>query len=148
MLGPILFTLYVAPVATDIKSYGVCHLQYADDTQLYIVLKNEDSISKLQNCVNDVYYWFAQNGLSLNPEKSEAILLGTGARLRHEQPISSISIAGSDVDIRDSVKSLTVVRHSTNMSTTYARYRHTTSGRFVTSGSSSTTMRPCPLLSL
>ena len=30
------------------------------------------------------------------------------ARLRHEQPISSISIAGSDDDIRDSVKSLGV----------------------------------------
>ena len=108
VLGPILFTLYVAPVANVITSYGVCHLQYADDTQLYIALKNEDSISNLQNCANDVYNWFAQNGLSLNPDKSEAILLGTGARLRHEQPISSISIAGSDVDIRDSVKSLGV----------------------------------------
>ena len=69
-----------------ITSHGVCHLQYADDTQLYIALKNEESIAKLQNCANDVYNWFAQNGLSLNPEKSEAILLGTGARLRHEQP--------------------------------------------------------------
>ena len=108
VLGPILFTLYVAPVANVITSYGVCHLQYADNTQLYIALKNEDSISNLQNCANDVYNWFAQNGLSLNPEKSEAILLGTGARLRHEQPISSISIAGSDVGIRDSVKSLGV----------------------------------------
>ena len=108
VLGPILFTLYVAPVANVITSYDVCHLQYADDTQLYIALKNEDSIAKLQNCANDVYNWFAQNGLMLNPEKSEAILLGTGARLRHEQPIFSISFAGSDVDIRDSVKSLGV----------------------------------------
>ena len=31
------------------------------------------------------------------------------------------------------------------MSATYARHRRITSGRFVTSGSSSTTMRPCPL---
>ena len=108
VLGPILFTLYVAPVANVIASHGVCHLQYADDTQLYIALKDEDSIVKLQNCADDVYNWFAQNGLSLNPEKSEAILLGTGARLRQEQPISSISIAGSDVDIRDSVRSLGV----------------------------------------
>ena len=109
MLGPILFTLYVAPVANVITSHGVCHLQYADDTQLYVALKNEDSIVKLQNFANDVYNWFAQNGLSLNPEKSEAILLGTGARLRHDQPIPSISIAGSDVDIRNSVKSLGVM---------------------------------------
>ena len=153
MLGPILFTLYVAPVANVITSYGVCHLQYAYDTQLYIALKNEDSISKLQNCANDVYNWFAQNGLSLNPEKSEAILLGTGARLRQEQPIPSISIAGSDVDIRDSVRSLGVTLDSRSdiqptCRLTYARHQHITSGHFGTSGSSSTKMRPCPLLPL
>ena len=158
VLGPILFTLYVAPVANVITSYGVCHLQYADDTQLYIALKNEDSISKLQNFANDVYNWFAQNEQSLNPEKSEAILLGTGARLRHEQPISSISIAGSDVDIRDSVKSLGVTidsgltfneHHGTcQLHMQDIGVSHQVASTFVTSGSSSTTMRPCPLLPL
>ena len=60
VLGPILLTLYVAPVANVIASHGVCHLQYADDTQLYIALKNENSIAKLQNRANDVYSLFAQ----------------------------------------------------------------------------------------
>ena len=40
VLGPLLFTLYVAPVSNVISSYGVNHLQYADDTQLYVALEN------------------------------------------------------------------------------------------------------------
>ena len=35
--GPLLFTLYVSPVATVINSFGVS--QYADDTQLYVALR-------------------------------------------------------------------------------------------------------------
>ena len=44
----------------------------------------------------------------LNPEKSEAILLGTGARLRREDQIPSVSFAETTVGTRTSVKSLGV----------------------------------------
>ena len=108
VLGPLLFTLYIAPVANVITSHGVSHLQYADDTQLYIALDKDESIEILQNCADAVYSWFAQNGLSLNPEKSEAILLGTGARLRREDRIPSVSFAETTVGTRTSVKSLGV----------------------------------------
>ena len=108
VLGPLLFTLYIAPVANVITSHGVSHLQYADDTQLYIALDKDESIEILQNCADAVYSWFAQNGLSLNPEKSEAILLGTGARLRREDQIPSVSFAETTVGTRTSVKSLGV----------------------------------------
>ena len=108
VLGPLLFTLYIAPVANVITSHGVSHLQYADDTQLYIALDKDESIGILQNCADAVYSWFAQNGLSLNPEKSEAILLGTGARLRREDQIPSVSFAETTVGTRTSVKSLGV----------------------------------------
>ena len=36
VLGPILFTLYVAPVADISNKHGVSHMLYADDTQLYV----------------------------------------------------------------------------------------------------------------
>ena len=102
------FTLYIALVANVVTSHAVSHLQYADDTQLYIALDKDESIEILQNCADAVYSWFVQNGLSLNPEKSEAILLGTGARLRCEDRIPSVSFAETTVDIRTSVKSLGV----------------------------------------
>ena len=108
VLGPILFCLYVAPVANVITSFGVNHIQYADDTQLYISLQDSNSITALQLCVEAVYDWFGRNGLELNPAKTEALIVGTSARLRHEAPIASVSMAGADIKIAESVKSLGV----------------------------------------
>ena len=108
VLGPILFSLYVAPVANVITSFGVNHAQYVDDTQLYISLQDNNSIIVLQLCVDVVYDWFGRNGLALNPAKTEALIVGTSARLRHEASIASVSMAGADFKIAESVKSLGV----------------------------------------
>jgi len=45
VLGPILFILYVADLATLVESHGLTPYQYADDTQIY------------GSCVNDVADW-------------------------------------------------------------------------------------------
>jgi len=72
VLGPLLYTLYVALVAKVIQSFGVDHTQYADDTQLFISLSATSSVNILENCLAAVHNWFAINGLSLNPDKSDA----------------------------------------------------------------------------
>jgi len=48
--------------------------QYADDTQLYTKLEVPvtASLVTLQQCVTALHAWFSQNGLLLNPDKSEA----------------------------------------------------------------------------
>ena len=84
VLGPILFTLYIAPLASVINSFGVSHHQYADDTQLYIAISKADCIQKLhlaESCLSSVCEWLSLNYLAINPDKSEAILLGTWQQL-------------------------------------------------------------------
>jgi len=52
--------------------------QYADDTQLYLTLDGAIPLPVINDCFNAVHHWFSQNGLALNPDKSEAIVVGTG----------------------------------------------------------------------
>ena len=83
-----LVALYVAPVATvscTIQRH-VSHVQFADDTQLYIAFDGANSSSIVDDnvCTVAVSHWFALSGLSLNPNKSEVIVIGTSARQRVE----------------------------------------------------------------
>ena len=97
MLGPLLFSLYIAPIADVIKSFNVQHAQYADDTQLYIALDGACSLPVMNDCFNAVHRWFTLNGLALNPDKSEAIVVGTGARQSREGDIGTVALGGNGV---------------------------------------------------
>lgn len=108
VLGPLLFTLYVSSVAHVIGSFGVDHAQYADDTQLYIALKDDNTQSTLTGCISAVHHWLELNGLAMNPDKTEAIVIGTEARQRIGPPIDEIDIGAVTVQTARSVKSLGV----------------------------------------
>jgi len=76
VLGPILFAVYTSPVAEVIASHGVQYHQYADDTQLRLAMRADNTsagLSVLAACrpTADVRQWYIQyNGLQLNPDKS------------------------------------------------------------------------------
>jgi hypothetical protein len=103
-----LFTLYVSPAANVISKYAVNHLQYADDTQLYIALRNDAALNSITDCFNELHWWYSFNGLQLNPDKSEAILIGTQARLRHESAIHEIKLDNASIKLAHSAKCLGV----------------------------------------
>jgi len=71
-------------VTDVIASHGVQYHQYADDTQLRLAIHADntfDGLSVLAACTVDVKQWYMQNGLQLNPDKSEALIVGTANQL-------------------------------------------------------------------
>ena len=78
-----LFNIYMRLLGGVIRGCGAsCH-QYADDTQLYISFSPTagDAILSLQRCLGAILKWMQENGLRLNPDKTEVLrvdALGVG----------------------------------------------------------------------
>ena len=84
-----------------------------DDTQLYIALQQVDADTRnLTLCTEAVRRWFLLNGLCLNPKKSEVIALGTSASTKSLEDLKTVNIAGADIPVTDTLKSLGVTLDS------------------------------------
>lgn len=74
MLGPLLFTMYTAPLA-DISKHGFEVQLFADDTQIYITCKTPSFVqSSLELCIDEVRDWMRDNMLVLNDSKTELMV--------------------------------------------------------------------------
>ena len=107
VLGPLLFTAYMAPLKHVITKYGLRYHCYADDTQLYISFspmsgdQEELAIDSLESAIKDIKSFMVANKLKLNDDKTEVIFLGTQHRL---QDIHSTGIKIGDISISPSEK--------------------------------------------
>jgi hypothetical protein len=108
VLGPFLFSVYVSPIADVIQSYGVQFHQYADDTQLYIAAKSDSDITTLEECTLAVRDWFTANGMLLNPDKSEVLLVARKANAQKFAGGTGVCVAGSQIAYSVKLKSLGV----------------------------------------
>ena len=105
VLGLLLFAVYCSLVADVIASHGVRYHQYADDTQLHLAMRADntaDGLSVLAACITDVKQWYMQ----LNLDKSEVLSSGTANQLQAVSSLTSASVAGVDLPIADSMKVL------------------------------------------
>ena len=110
ILGPVLFTLYVAPLQDIVAAYNLNSMFYADDSQLYIAIKPNDQSSALvtlQNCVNAVINWNTQNMLLCNPGKTEVIQFTS--RFVRNPVLSQFSFGNTTIELSDKVRDLGVI---------------------------------------
>ena len=93
--------------------FSVQFHQYADDTQLRLAVSSDntsDGLSVLAACTADVGQWYLQNGLQLNPDKSEALIIGTANQLRTaNSAITSVCVADVELPVANEIKVLGVV---------------------------------------
>ena len=120
VLGPLLFVLFISPIANVInpdqsnQNNTVSFHQYADDTQLYIGTNSSmltTQIASIESCTQRVHNWLLNNGLHLNPSKSEAIVFynpRSKPLAALAESIGTVSVAGSPIKLQTSIKNLGV----------------------------------------
>ena len=123
VLGPLLFVLFISPVANVINpdlsetTNLVSFHQYADDTQLYIGTNASTlvhQVASIESCTQRVHNWLLNNGLHgypSYPSKSKAIAFFNPRSKPLEalaESIKSISVAGSLIKLQSSIKNLGV----------------------------------------
>ena len=120
VLGPLLFVLFISPIANVInpdqsnQNNTVSFHQYADDTQLYIGTNSSmltTQTASIESCTQRVHNWLLNNGLHLNPSKSEAIVFynpRSKPLAALAESIGTVSVAGSPIKLQTSIKNLGV----------------------------------------
>ncbi len=66
------------PLGNIIRKYRISFHCYADDSQLYISTRPDETskLSKLTECVKNVKDWMTNNFLLLNLDQTEILLIG------------------------------------------------------------------------
>lgn len=82
-LGPVLFSIYMLPLANICQKRNISYHFYADGTQLYLPIKYNLASCPLFGCFNGIKKWMAASFLHLTESKTEAKLFGPLSSTKH-----------------------------------------------------------------
>ena len=111
VLPPLLFSIFINTICLKISS--LYHL-YADDLQIYAqgtLTELPNTIQKINDDLKQISVWSKHFGLTINPLKSQAIVIGSPRLLSkiNLSHISTILIDGTSIPFRESVRNLGVI---------------------------------------
>ena len=116
-LGPVLFLLYVSGLSGIISKHLPCHHAFADDTQLYLSFKpqnslhQESAVKAMEDCIDELRNWMTAHRLFIQSSKTEFIIIGSRQQLSKVSidklrvgevlisPVSAVRDLGSWLDI-------------------------------------------------
>ena len=98
------------PLGNIIRNHSINFHCYADDTQLYLSIKPDESnqLSKLQTCLKDIKSWMSCNFLMLNSEKTKILVLGP-KNLRDSMSTHIATLDGITLASSTTVRNLGVI---------------------------------------
>ena len=103
--GPLLYILYTAELDQLIAGHRL-HIQYADDSQVYISVLVSDvqaAVNSFAACVHDVNEWMRASRLRLNPSKTQVMWMGSSRQLVHVD-IRDIPVLAASVPVVESAR--------------------------------------------
>jgi len=114
ILGPLLFLLYTADVASIAQQHDVSVHSYADDTQLnasYPATDGPTSAANLLLFIDSIDSWMSSNRLKPSADKTQFIWFGSPQQLRKITHIQ-LTVGGVDIAPLDCVRDLGVMLDS------------------------------------
>ncbi len=111
VLGPKLYCLFSMPVGHICRRHGFSYHCYADDSQVYMVIKPRDNwtnyFQRLETCLEEISNWMSNNLLKLNQDKTEMIVF-TSKHQSKNIPTLKLTVGESVIESSTSVRSLGV----------------------------------------
>ena len=110
VLGPILYSMYTAPLADVISKHGMNYRFYADDSQTFLSFKPNDpgepmlSKARVEACIQNINQWMIVNRLILNHEKFKLLILH--ARHRPPPTLDSILVGSKTIHVSKLAKNI------------------------------------------
>ena len=75
-IGPVLFLMFIDSLAKLLEYHGITAKLFADDVKVYMIIKNDLAVAKLQVALDLIADWANDWQLSVSVAKSSVLKIG------------------------------------------------------------------------